>query len=139
MANKEKSGEFLQVEDMQIDMADLRVPWEFIHFALNHKDSSGVIGKVFLRMMGEEGVKIDAKYESDCNLFRKKFISLARLGENKRNAKKGGAKKETAAPQQQRTSAAHYPQPQPTYHPQAQQQTSSGFQRLVQPGQNLFE
>lgn len=110
----ENKGEFLQVEDMTINVKDLRIPWGFTHFALNHKESPGVIGKVFLRMLGMEDVKIDKKYESDCRLFRLEFVNLMRDCLDYQETRKGGKKKkkEQAQPPvaEEVQSPVNYPQ-----------------------------
>lgn len=104
MADEDK-GEVLQIEEMSVNVKDIRIPWSFTHFALQHKESPGVIGKVFLRMLGFEDIKIDKKYESSCNLFHLEFAALMRECLEYQETKRSGRKKKMGPQQAQPTAA----------------------------------
>jgi hypothetical protein len=89
------SERLLRVDDMDVELKNVRIPWEFVAFALNNSSSPGVVGKFFLNMLGVEGIKFDAKHEYGCRFFRDKFVDLTRILYKKRENSK--RKRENAA------------------------------------------
>lgn len=66
------------LDGVEIDITRVRVPWEFVQFALHYRNSPGVVGKVFLNMLGVEGQKINTQYKFDANCMRSHFVKMMR-------------------------------------------------------------